>query len=927
MRSTVPFLLTLLCLPARVFAGPSHSVDTNFVYAPGPEGSSGVTAVALNPLSGAVLAIGSFNTFHGLPATNIVRLTSSGAVDPTFKVGTGGQPVFLLPGVPSAPQLQAVAVDASGRTYVGGAFWNWNGSGLSNFVRLTDAGAVDPTFHPSGLQGGVGQIVPLADGKLIVVSATSGGNFTPKRKSGFGRLNADGTVDATFPDNALGDLVGLTLGGPATRRIAVQADGKLLALLNGAKSGAAAQGIVRLHADGTVDSAFHAAATQGAGSLDWITVQPDGKILASGGVSGYDGHAVKQIFRLNADGTFDSSFANQVAVSKVPWALPLPDGRVIASGVGWVPTPAPSLALAIVRLNPDGTYDNNFVIPSSVDAGLTTVWSSSAAPAVQPDGLLVAPGVVASAPPFRIYSGVFRLNPGGKPEIPFILAPPMAQTNTAGTTATFAVQAGGTPPFHYQWKFNGAPLDGATSPTLTLKNVSANSAGDYSCDVSNDAGTTPSTPAHLTVLPAILGHIAQSSSYPEGVGPLFGSKVDGLSLASDDSVLIFGQFNQFRGLNATNLCRLLPDGTLDSGLLVKADTQDEITLAARQRNGKIVAFGRVHSATVFHTQLARFNADGSNDASYDPGVSAASAIALQSDDRVLVAGATLVQVPNSSYPLIRINGDGTQDKTFQPGAAAGPGQPSLAFFSPKAVKVLANDKILLQAGWQDATRKPQFGLLLLNSNGTLDPAYAPVVGAYLVDALPDGTAYAVVAGSTGSVIKRFSPAGAPDPSFNSPVIANLVDRPPYSGAALADGRVLLIGPFDLKVGHALFAADGSLASSYDSQPLTGGTYLYNAAVTSDGRQFIAGQFTKVAGNSVIGFAEFNRLFSGAPAKPPTLVAPVLENGKLNFTFPAGFTLESSLALGAGGWSTLSSQSPVSVPATATAQFFRLVRLP
>jgi hypothetical protein len=69
----------------------------------------------------------------------------------------------------------------------------------------------------------------------------------------------------------------------------------------------------------------------------------------------------------------------------------------------------------------------------------------------------------------------------------------------------FNVGVTGTPPFTYQWFFNGTNLlDGATSATLTLTNVAATQAGTYSVSVlqmlgPEDIEGDDSAPATLTV--------------------------------------------------------------------------------------------------------------------------------------------------------------------------------------------------------------------------------------------------------------------------------------------------------------------------------------------------------------------------------------------------------------------------------------------
>lgn len=68
-----------------------------------------------------------------------------------------------------------------------------------------------------------------------------------------------------------------------------------------------------------------------------------------------------------------------------------------------------------------------------------------------------------------------------------------------GERATMTVTSDGTPPFTYQWKKNGADIAGATEAVYVLT-VTAGSNGDYSCQVTNRAGSTRSDPQRLTVI-------------------------------------------------------------------------------------------------------------------------------------------------------------------------------------------------------------------------------------------------------------------------------------------------------------------------------------------------------------------------------------------------------------------------------------------
>jgi len=100
----------------------------------------------------------------------------------------------------------------------------------------------------------------------------------------------------------------------------------------------------------------------------------------------------------------------------------------------------------------------------------------------------------------------------GEPLIsPVIVTQPQAVTTNAGGSATFSVYAGGAS-LTYQWRFNGAPIPGATSATYTVSGATSAMAGSYTVTLSNSFGTLQSQSATLTVAPVSnLGRITNLS--------------------------------------------------------------------------------------------------------------------------------------------------------------------------------------------------------------------------------------------------------------------------------------------------------------------------------------------------------------------------------------------------------------------------------
>ena len=80
---------------------------------------------------------------------------------------------------------------------------------------------------------------------------------------------------------------------------------------------------------------------------------------------------------------------------------------------------------------------------------------------------------------------------------PLINGQPLAQSQVRGLSATFYVDAAGTPPLSYQWQLNGNDIPGATNSSCTISNVQATNLGNYTVVITNVAGSIVSSNAAL----------------------------------------------------------------------------------------------------------------------------------------------------------------------------------------------------------------------------------------------------------------------------------------------------------------------------------------------------------------------------------------------------------------------------------------------
>jgi hypothetical protein len=83
---------------------------------------------------------------------------------------------------------------------------------------------------------------------------------------------------------------------------------------------------------------------------------------------------------------------------------------------------------------------------------------------------------------------------------PTITIQPTNVMVTAEQPSTFSVAATGSAPINYQWQFGAMAIAGANSSSYTIGSTVPTNAGNYSCVVSNSAGTTNTVMATLTVI-------------------------------------------------------------------------------------------------------------------------------------------------------------------------------------------------------------------------------------------------------------------------------------------------------------------------------------------------------------------------------------------------------------------------------------------
>ncbi|MFO1270428.1 MAG: Calx-beta domain-containing protein [Rubrivivax sp.] len=234
---------------------------------------------------------------------------------------------------------------------------------------------------------------------------------------------ASGSLDQSF---GTGGKLNNAL--PAARALAVQPDGRLLAL-GGLK-------LSRYNVDGSADTGFGSAGVvtivASGGPVDEmraLALQPDGRIVVAGWTSlPTQSNDNLVVLRFNADGSPDTSFGRngQVIVDFAGLAdrayavLVQPDGRIVAAGIATLGTLASAdQDMALVRLNDDGSLDAGFGSGGKLTANVAGKADFGYALARQADGKLVVAGRVAADGGSNPDMGLLRVNADGSIDTAF----------------------------------------------------------------------------------------------------------------------------------------------------------------------------------------------------------------------------------------------------------------------------------------------------------------------------------------------------------------------------------------------------------------------------------------------------------------------------------------------------------------------------
>ncbi len=368
MKKIISFFIILFL---SIFFGYSQTLDSSF----------GINGKVIHSFSnsytashqscflqndGKILNVGYAYEGNYLSTILVTRHLSDGTLDTTFD--NDGSLIFTYG--QNYEEANSIMQLANDKIVVGGATF-----GNAVITMLNNDGSFDSSFGTNGKkfittgQGNgskIEKILQQPDGGILVFGRIHNGNDFDFMVS---RLNIDGTFDETFGSNGI-VMIPISNFHDFATDAAFQNDGKIV--IAGHSTGSQDSiSVIRINTNGTLDTTF---ATNGKynaifgssmNEVNAVAIQPDGKIVLAGRVSGGIYNSIETLtIRLQTNGVLDTTFNengyaaidfNLNAQDSVGDVVILPNGEIIIMGSSNL-----NSDFALLKLNSNGTINTNF---------------------------------------------------------------------------------------------------------------------------------------------------------------------------------------------------------------------------------------------------------------------------------------------------------------------------------------------------------------------------------------------------------------------------------------------------------------------------------------------------------------------------------------------------------------------------------------
>ena len=340
----------------------------------------------------------------------------------------------------------------------------------------------------------------------------------------------------------------------------------------------------------------------------------------------------------------------------------------------------------------------------------------------------------------------------------------------------------------------------------------------------------------------------------------------------DGKILISGAFGSYNGTLRQNVARLNADGTLDTTFDPGTGANNTTFAVELQSDGKILISGNFTSVNgTARNRIARLNADGSLDATFNPGTGANStvySIAVQPDGKILIGGNFTSVNGTTRGRIARLNTDGSLDATFNLGGAGANG-------GVQAIAFQTDGKILFGGFFQTYNGTSRNQIARLNTDGTLDSTFnltafppnpttgLPTSYVYSINLQADGKIlaggyYGYSGNNDGKPVVRINANGTLDTTFS----AGVSNSQAYETVQQSNGKIFLGGGFTQfaeteRIKTAQINSNGTLDTAFPAVNFTGFALVRAIARQADGKILVGGNFRMANGILRRGIARFN----------------------------------------------------------------------
>ncbi len=198
-----------------------------------------------------------------------------------------------------------------------------------------------------------------------------------------------------------------------------------------------------------------------------------------------------------------------------------------------------------------------------------------------------------------------------------------------------------------------------------------------------------------------------------------------MSIQSDGKIIIGGLFTSYNGTGRNYIARLNADGSLDATFNPGTGASNNVSTMSIQSDGKIIIGGDFNSYNgTGINRIARLNADGSLDATFNPGTGANGTVltsSVQPDGKIIIGGDFTFYNGTGRNRIARLNADGSLDATFNPGTGAN----SYVY----TTSIQSDGKIIIGGNFTSYNGTARYRISRMNADGSLDATFNPGTGA------------------------------------------------------------------------------------------------------------------------------------------------------------------------------------------------------